>query len=80
MDKVISNRDTFYNRNMCQTFYPTLGEIKTNNNKSFKINKALVIKKKAIQENSPFYIHFGDLRINAGNRHHRTKGNKMALL
>ena len=74
MEGFISKENTFANRNMCQTFYPNKGEIKTNTNKSFKIKKALVVKKKPIEESFPFHIYFDDLRINPGQRTHRSRG------
>ena len=74
MEKTNTAPKTFSNRNMCQTFYPTLGEIRTNSNKSFKINNSLQIKKKSIEESFPFYIYFGDIRVNSKNQGPKSPG------
>ena len=60
---------------MCQTFYPNEGSIFTNTNKSFKIAKAVQLKKKKLEDSFPFYIYFDDLRFNAKSRPPKTKSN-----
>ena len=73
MERTKSIDGVFLNRNMCQTFYSNQGKIETNSNKSFKIKKALLIKKIPVQDSYPFYVYFGDIRVNSGKRSIKSK-------
>ena len=77
MEKKTSSESSFSGRNMCQTFYPNQGGISTNKNKSFKIKNALSVTKKPFPESFPFYVYFGDIRVNSGKRDPKTKSKQI---